>query len=67
MTKCECTNAIYYQQEHNGYDLLKESRSYHAAKKANDANEELKKMSTLRNYELHSKILTSCQYQSIDR
>jgi hypothetical protein len=71
ITKCECgcgneencINAIYYQQEHNGYDLLKESRSYYA-KEANDAIEELH---TSRNYELHSKILTSCQYQSIYR
>ena len=61
MTKCQCgcgnkgncTNAKYYQQEHNGYDLLKESRSYHAK----EANKELKKMSTSRNYELHSKML----------
>jgi hypothetical protein len=62
MTKCECgcgneencTNAIYYQQEHNGYDLLKESRSSYYAKQANDAIEELR---TSRSYELHSKML----------
>ena len=57
MTKCECgcgnngkcTNAKYYEQEHNGYDLLNESRSYYA-------NEELEKMSALRN-ELHNQML----------
>ena len=40
MTKCECgcenngncTNAKYYEQEHNGYDLLKESRLYYSNK-----------------------------------
>jgi GTP cyclohydrolase II len=39
--------------KHNYYDLLKESRSYHAK----EANDELEKSSTLRNYELYSKML----------
>jgi hypothetical protein len=48
LTKCECGCT-----KHNGYDLLKESRSYHA----NEANDQLEKTSTSRNYELYSKML----------
>jgi|LakMenE18May11ns_1017448.scaffolds.fasta_scaffold9828029_2 hypothetical protein len=63
MTKCECgcgnnvncIYAVYYLQEHNGYDLLNESRLYYA-KIANDANEELEKTRVLRN-ELHNQML----------
>jgi len=46
MTQCECgcenngncTNAKYYEQEHNGYYLLKESRLYYANEQKQSAS-----------------------------
>jgi hypothetical protein len=40
-----CTNAKYYQQEANGYDLLKESRSYYANEEPKTKAARLEKMS----------------------